>query len=168
MTWNGYVTDFLHDGGKWYFLYNKGRGNPNGFSQVIAYDTRTRTYTKLHGFSSATEVWKFTKVGNNLYILATTGGNYDANENSCENQIIQLDITTQTETVFVAHTVSLRPQLAHYYAGVGSVFMRPDSRRQLIYRENDGLYYAYVDRGNSQFGVAKATAPGATQQLLSR
>ena len=166
VTWNGYVTDFLHDGGKWYFLYNKHRNNANGFSQVIAYDTRTRTYTKLHGFSSATEVWKFTKSGNNLYIVATTGGNYDANQNSCENQIIQLDITTQTETVFVAHTVRLRPQLAHYYAGVGSVFMRPDSRRQLIYRENDGLYYAYVDAGNSQFGVAKATAPNSTPTAI--
>ena len=69
---------------------------------------------------------------------------------------------TPTETVFVAHTVSLQPQLAHYYAGVGSVFMKPDSRRPLIYRENDGLYYAYVDAGNSQFGVAKVATAGAT------
>lgn len=163
VTWNGYVTDFLHDAGnQWYFLYNKHRGNPNGFSQVITYDTRTRTYTKLHGFSSATEVWKFTKSENSLYILASTGGNYDANETSSENQILQLDITGPTETVFVAHTASLRPQLAHYYHGVGSVFMKPDSRRQLIYRENDGLYYAYVDAGNSQFGVAKVPTAGAT------
>ncbi|RKU21000.1 hypothetical protein C6499_22535 [Candidatus Poribacteria bacterium] len=166
VTWNGYVTDFLHDAGKWYFLYNKHRNNPNGFSQVITYDTRTRTYTKLHGFSSATEVWKFTKSGNNLYLLTTTGGNYDANEASSENQIIQLDITSKTETVFVAHTVSLKPQLAHYYHGVASVFMKPDSRRQLIYRENDGLYYACVNAGNSQFGVAKATAAGVTPTAL--
>ena len=132
VTWNGYVTDFLYDAAnkKWYFLYNKHRNNPNGFSQVIAYDEATRTETKLHGFSSATEVWKFTKSGNNVYILATTGGNYDANESSCKTQIIQLDITSKTETVFVAHTVSLKPQLAHYYHGVGSVFMKPDSRRQ--------------------------------------
>jgi len=162
VTWNGYVTDFLHDGDKWYFLYNKGRGNPNGFSQVIVYDISTRTYTKLHGFSSATEAWRFTKSGNNLYIVATTGGNYDANESSCETRIIQLDIATQTETVFVAHTGQLQPQLSHYYHGVGSAFHKPDSRRPLIYRENDGLYFAYVDRSNSQFGIAKSTAPGAT------
>ncbi|MDE0398856.1 MAG: hypothetical protein OXL96_13760 [Candidatus Poribacteria bacterium] len=162
VTWNGYVTDFLYDAGKWYFLYNKGRNNPNGFSQVIEYNEATRTWTKLHGFSSNPEVWKFTKSGNNLYILATTGGNYDANEASSENQIIQLNITSKTETVFVAHSVSLRPQLAHYYAGVGSVFMKPDSRRQLIYRQNDGLYYAYVDVSNSEFGVAKAATAGAT------
>lgn len=160
ITWNGYVTDFIHDSGTWYFLYNGGRNNPNGISQIIVYDVATRTYSQLHKFSSATEVWKFAKSGNSLYILATTGGNYDANEISSENQILQLDITTGTETVFVPHTVGTRPQLAHYYHGVGSVFMKPDSRRQLIYRENDGLYYAFVDTANSQFGVAKATAAG--------
>ena len=169
VTWNGFVTDFLYDAAnsKWYFLYNKGRNNPNGFSQIIVYDVATRTYTKLHGFSSATEVWKFTKSGNTLYILATTGGNYDAQEMSSENQILQLDITGPTETVFVAHTVSLRPQLAHYYHGVGSVFMKPDSRRQLIYRENDGLYYAFVDSANSNFGIAKATAQNTTTAVIT-
>ena len=168
VTWNGYVTDFLYDAAnkKWYFLYNKHRANPNGFSQVITYDTRTRTYTKLHDFSSATEVWKFTKSGNNLYILATTGGNYDANESSSENQIIELDITGPAETVFVAHTVSLRPQLAHYYHGVGSVFMKPDSRRRLIYHQNT-IYYAFVDSANSTFGVAKATAQNMTTAVIT-
>ena len=167
VTWNGYVTDFLYDSGKWFFLYNGGRNNPNGISQVIEYDVATRTYRQLHKFASATEVWKFTKAGNNVYILANSGGNYDANESSCETHIIQLDITTQTETVFVAHTVSLRPQLAHYYHGVGSVFMRPDSRRQMIYRENDGLYYAYVDSANSTFGIAKATAQNTTTAAIT-
>lgn len=168
VTWNGYVTDFLYDAAadKWYFLYNKGRGNPNGISQVIEYDKTTRTYRQAHKFASATEVWKFTKALDNLYILATTGGNYDANESSCETHMIQLDIATQTETVFVAHTVQRQPQLSHYYHGIGSVFHLPDSRRQLIYRENDGLYFAYVDRSNSQFGIAKATAPGATPTAL--
>lgn len=165
VTWNGYVTDFLYDSGnqKWYFLYNKHRANPNGFSQITEYDAATRTETKLHGFAAAVEVWKFTKVGNVFYILATTGGNYDANQSSSENQIIQLDITSSTEKVFVPRTAALQPQLAHYYAGVGSVHHKPDSRRQLIYRQNDGLYYAYCDRANSEFGVAKAinanTAP---------
>ena len=166
VTWNGFVVDFLYDTGTWFFLYNKGRNNPNGFSQVITYDTATRTYAKLHGFSSATEVWKFTKSGNNLYILATTGGNYDANESSSENQILQLDITGPTETVFVAHTVGLQPQLAHYYHGVGSIFMRPDSRRQLIYHQN-ALYYAFVDSANSTFGIAKATAQNTTTAVIS-
>ena len=146
---------------RWFFLYNGGR-NPNGISQIIVYDVATRTYSQLHKFSAATEVWRFTKSGNNLYILATTGGNYDANSTGSENQIIQLDITNPNDTVFVAHTVSLQPQLAHYYAGVGGIQHKPDSRRQLIYRDGDGLYYAYCDRGNSQFGVAKATAAGAT------
>ena len=166
VTWNGYVTDFLYDNNKWYFLYNKHRANPNGFSQVITYDTRTRTYTKLHGFASAVEVWKFTKAGDNLYILATTGGNHDAKESSSENQILQLDITGPTETVFVAHTVSLRPQLAHYYHGVGTVFMRPDSRRQLIYHQN-ALYYAFVDSANSTFGIAKATAQNTATAVIT-
>ena len=161
VTWNGYVTDRLYDADnkKWYSLYNKHRNNPNGFSQIIVYDETTRTETKLHGFSSATEVWKFTKFGNTLYILATTGGNYDANETSCETQIIQLGIVSGIEEVFVPHTVTLKPQLAHYYAGVGSVHMRPDTRRQLIYRQNDGLYYAYADAANQTFGIAKATNP---------
>jgi len=163
VTWNGYVTDFLHDAGKWYFLYNGGRGNPNGISQVIAYDVATRTYSQLHKFTASTEVWKFTKHGDTLYILATTGGNYDANETSSENQILQLDITGPTETVFVAHTVSLKPQLSHYYAGVGSIHHKPDSRRQLIYHGN-GLYYAFVDSANSTFGIAKAT--GSTPTAL--
>ena len=168
VTWNGYVTDFLYDAAnkKWYFLYNKGRNNPNGFSQVIVYDVATRTYTKLHGFSDNPEVWKFTKDGDNLYILATTGGNYDANESSSENQILQLDITGPTETVFVAHTVSLRPQLAHYYHGVATIFMRPDSRRRLIYHGN-ALYYAFVDTANSNFGIAKATAQDTTTAVIS-
>ena len=159
ITWNGYVTDFLFEAGKWYFLYNKHRNNPNGISQVIEYDEATRTYTKLHQFAAAVEVWKFTKTGNHLYILASTGGNYDANEQSSENKIIRLDISgTPTATDFVSETAALQPQLAHYYAGVGSVHHKPDSRRQLIYHQN-GLYYAYCDRGNSQFGIAKATAP---------
>ena len=161
MTWRGYVTDFLYDGDndKWYFLYNKHRNNPNGISQVIEYDAATRTYTQLHKFAAAVEAWKFTKVGNVLYMIASTGGNYDANEQSSENKIISLDISgTPTETVFVPHTNALQPQLAHYYAGVGSIHHLPDSRRQLIYRENDGLYYAYVDRANDNFGIAKATA----------
>lgn len=159
ITWNGYVTDWLHDAGKWYFLYNKHRNNPNGISQVIEYDEATRTERRLHQFSAATEVWKFTKFGNTLYILATTGGNYDANEISCETHVIQLGIVSGIEEVFVPHTVGLRPQLAHYYAGVGSVHHKPDSRRQLIYRQNDGLYYAYVDAANNTFGIAKATNP---------
>ena len=168
ITWNGYVTDFLHDAAnqKWYFLYNKHRNNPNGISQIIVYDVATRTYTQLHKFASAVEVWKFTKSGNNLYILASTGGNYDANETSSENQILQLDITNTTETVFVAHTVSLKPQLSHYYAGVGSIFMKPDSRRQLIYHQN-ALYYAFVDRVNSTCGIAKATAQNTTTAVIT-
>ena len=161
ITWNGYVTDQIHDSAnnKKYFLYNKHRNNPNGFSQIVVYDETTRTETKLHGFRAATEVWKFTKVRDVFYILATTGGNYDANEQSSENKIIRLDISTSpsTETVFVAETATLQPQLSHYYAGVGSVHHKPDSRRQLIYHQN-ALYYAYCDRANSQFGVAKATA----------
>ena len=158
ITWRGYVTDFLHDGGKWFFLFNSGRNNINGISQVIEYDAATRIYTQLHKFPSAMEVWKFTKVDDVFYILASTGGNYDANEQSSENKIIQLDISgTPTATDFVSETATLQPQLSHYYAGVGSVHHKPDSRRQLIYRQN-ALYYAYCDRGNSQFGVAKATA----------
>ena len=171
VTWNGFITDRCYDAtaGKWYTLYNKGHHNPNGFSQIIVYDEATRTETKLHGFTAATEVWKFTKSGNSLYILATTGGNYDANESTSENQILTLDISTNppTETVFVPHTNALQPQLAHYYAGVGSVHHLPDSRRQLIYRANDGLYYAYVDRANSKFGVAKATAQNTTTAVIT-
>ena len=169
VTWNGYVTDFLYDAGTWYFLYNGGRNNPNGISQVIAYDVATRTYRQLHKFSSAVEVWKFTKAEDDLFVIATTGGNYDANEASSENQIIHLDISgnTSAETVFVPHTNSLRPQLSHYYGGVGSVHMLPDSRRKIIYRENDGLYYAFVDRGNEKFGIAKATAQNTTTAVIT-
>ena len=172
ITWNGYVTDRIHDAAnnRWLSLYNGHRGNPNGISQVIEYDETTRTETQLHKFAAAVEVWKFTKSGDNLYILATTGGNYDANEQSSENKIIRLDLSTEppTETVFVADTVRLQPQLSHYYAGVGSVHHKPDSRRQLIYRQN-ALYYAYCDRANSQFGVAKAinanTAPTSSVSI---
>ena len=167
ITWNGYVTDFLFEADKWYFLYNKHRNNPNGISQVIEYDETTRTYTQLHKFAAAVEVWKFTKVGNTFYILASTGGNYDANEISSENKIIQLDISgTPTATDFVSETATLQPQLAHYYAGVGSVHHKPDSRRQLIYHQN-ALYYAYCDRANSQFGVAKATAQNTTSAIIT-
>ena len=169
ITWGGYVTDFIHDSGTWYFLYNRGRNNPNGISQIIAYDAATRTYSRLHKFSTATEVWKFVKQADDFYILATTGGNYDANESSSENQIIQLDISgnTPTETVFVPHTNSLRPQLSHYYAGVGSIHHLPDSRRKIIYRENDGLYYAYVDSANNNFGIAKATAANTATAVIT-
>ena len=170
MTWRGYVTDFLYDSdnSKWYFLYNGHRNNPNGLSQVIVYDAATRTYTKLHQFAAAVEVWKFAKSGNTLFLLASTGGNYDANEISSENQIIRLDISTSpaTETVFVAHTVSLQPQLSHYYAGVGSIHHKPDSRRQLIYRQN-ALYYAFIDKANSTFGIAKATAQNTTTAVIT-
>ena len=154
---------------KWYFLYNGGRNNPNGISQIIVYDVATRTYSQLHKFSSAAEVWKFTKSENNLYILANSGSNYDANEISSQNQIIQLDISgnTPTETVFVPHANSLRPQLSHYYAGVGSIHHLPDSRRKIIYRENDGLYYAFVDSTNSTFGIAKATAQNTTEAVIT-
>ena len=169
ITWNGYVTDFIHDSGAWYFLYNGGRNNPNGISQIIVYDVATRTYSQLHKFSSATEVWKFEKQGDDFYILANSGGNYDASEISSENHIIRLDISTNppTETVFVPHTNTLCAQLAHYYAGVGSIHMKPDSRISLIYRANDGLYYAFVDSANSTFGIAKATAQNTTSSVIS-
>ena len=165
VTWNGYVSDFLYDSANntWYFLYNAGR-NPNGISQIIVYDVPTRTYSRLHKFAAATDVWKFTKHGNHLYILATTGGTYDAKETSSQNQIIQLDITTGTETVFIPHTNALQPQLAHYYLGISN-FMLPDSRRKIIYRENDGLYYAYADA--THFGIAKATAPNTTTAIIT-
>lgn len=168
VTWNGYVTDFLFEGGKWYFLYNKHRANPNGFSQIIVYDVATRTYTKLHGFRSATEVWKFEKHENNFYILANSGGNYDASEISSENHIIKLDISTNppTETVFVPHTNTLQPQLAHYYAGVGSIHHLPDSRRRIICHGGE-IYYAFVDSGNSNFGIAKSTAQNATEAVIT-
>ncbi len=168
VTWGGFVTDFIHDAAnnKFYFLYNSGRNNPNGLNQIIEYDETTRTWTRTHRFTSGTEVWKFAKQGNNFYILATTGGNYDAHEMSSENQIISLDISTDTETVFVLHTNALRPQLAHFYLGVG-IFMLPDSRRQLIYHPNDGLYYAYVNRSNNTFGIAKATAQNTTTAVIT-
>ena len=168
VTWNGYVTDFFFQDGKWYFLYNKHRANPNGFSQVITYDTQTRTYTKLHGFRSATEVWKFEKHENNFYILANSGRNYDALEIRSENHIIKLDISTNppTETVFVPHTNTLQPQLAHYYAGVGSIHHLPDSRRRIICHGGE-IYYAFVDSGNSNFGIAKSTAQNATEAVIT-
>ena len=167
VTWNGYVTDFLYDAAnnKFYFLYNGGRNNPNGLSQIIEYNETTRTWTRTHRFTSGTEVWKFFKVSENiLYILGTTGGNYDAQEMSSENTIIQLDITTGTETVFVPHTNALRPQLATYYHGVG-IFMLPDSRRKIIYHGN-GLYYAYA-AANQNFGIAKATAANTTTAVIT-
>ena len=133
---------------------------------MIEYDEATRTYRQLHKFASAVEVWKFEKHGGNFYILASSGGNYDASEMSSENQILQLDITNTTETVFVAHTVNLQPQLAHYYHGVGSIFMRPDSRRSIVYHQN-ALYYAFVDSANSTFGVAKATARDTTTAVIT-
>ena len=162
LTWNGYVTDCLHDAteDKFYFLYNGGRNNANGVSQVLVYAVATRTWTSLHTFTAGTEVWKFMKTGNTFFIVATTGGAYDAKDTSCETQIIKLDIAgtppTGTETVFVNHTATLVPQLAHYYFGVG-IYDLPDTRRSLIYRENDGLYYVYVDRSADTFGIAKAT-----------
>ena len=172
VTWNGYVVDFLYDSGagKWYFLYNGGRGNPNGISQIIVYDVATRTYRRLHSFTpSGIEVWKFTKQGNVFYVIATTGGNYDSDVASSKNKIVKLDISgnTPTQTDFVGETQALQPQLAHNYIGVGSVFMKPDSRRRLIYRENDGLYYAFVDRANSNFGIAKATAQNTTAAVIT-
>ena len=106
LTWRGYVTDFLHDGGKWFFLFNSGQNNINGISQVIEYDEATRTYRQLHKFASAVEVWKFEKHGGNFYILASSGGNYDANEASSENQILQLDITNTTENRFLSRIPS--------------------------------------------------------------
>ena len=161
ITWQGYVTDMLQVGGERYFLYNGGRDNPNGVSQLIVEDIATRTETQLHTFAAGTEVWKFTKTGNDFYVVATTGGSYDANLDTCQTKIIKLAVTpgtprTVTETTFVADSVSLQPQLAHYYFGVGT-FMLPDTRRALIYRPNDGLYYVYCSRATSEFGVAKAT-----------
>ena len=131
VTWNGYVTDMLKDStaGKWYFLYNKHRNNPNGFSQIIVFDEATRTETKLHGFtpSGTTEVWKFTKVGNTFYVLATEGGNYDAKESSCKTKILKLDISSNTpvQTDFVSETATLQPQLAHTITVWDRFFMLP-------------------------------------------
>ena len=172
ITWNGYVTDMLKDSaaGQWYFLYNKHRHNPNGFSQIIAYDIATRTYTKLHDFQPAAtlEVWKFIKVGDTFYVLATTGGTYDAKAPACKTEIVKVDISSNTpvQTEFVRETATLQPQLAHYYHGVGAVFMKPDSRRKMIYHAN-ALYYGYVDAGNSVFGVAKVSAGNSPASVIS-
>ena len=37
--------------------------------------------------------------------------------------------------------------------------MKPDSRRHLIYRPNEALYYAYVNTANNNFGIAKIQSP---------
>ena len=159
VTWNGYVTDFLYDATaqKWYFLYNRDRNNPNGISQILTYAVATRTYAKLHTFGAFAEVWKFIKVGSLFYVLASAGGNYDANATSCRTEILKLTQTGNmlTKSVFVPHTATLKPQLAHYYHGVGSVFMKPDSRRQIGFYNNT-VYYAYVNPTTEQFGIAAA------------
>ena len=167
LTWNGYVTDFLYATGKWYFLYNRGRNNPNGLSQLIAYDVATRTYSRAYQWSqSSVEVWKFTKAGTSFFVMGSTGGNYDAKEPSSEPFISELRGPAPfTEVAWVVKTDTLKPQLAHYYHGVGSVFMKPDSRRQLIYRHSDGLYYPYATA--TAFGIAKKAnaAAAATVEI---
>ena len=171
VTWNGYVTDYLHDANAdtFYFLYNGGRNNPNGISQIITYAVATRTWSQLHKFTAGTEVWKCTKTGNDFYVVASTGGSYDADVDGCKTRIIKVAFTgtppTGTETVFVADAVRLQPQLATYYHGVGSVFMKPDARRQIVYRANDGLYYVYCDNQNDKFGIAKATQGSQTSVI---
>ena len=160
ITWNGYVTDFLYAAGEntWYFLYNQDRNNPNGLSQIISYDVATRTYSAVYQWTnnSTIEVWKFTRSGNSFFVMGSTGGNYDAKEPSSEPFIYELlGPSPYTEVAWVVKTDPLKPQLAHYYHGVGSVFMKPDSRRQLIYRQSDGLYYAYATA--TAFGIAKQT-----------
>ena len=170
LTWNGYVTDFLYDASDntWYFLYNRGRNNPNGLSQIIAYAVATRTYRRAYQWSnSSVEVWKFTKAGTSFFVMGSTGGNYDAKETSSEPFIAELRGPAPfTEVAWVVKTDTLKPQLAHYYHGVGGIYMKPDSRRQLIYRQSDGLYYAYATA--TAFGIAKkANATAAATVEIS-
>ena len=165
-TWNGYVTDFLKSGNTWYFLYNGGKNNVNGITQVIAYNPTNDTYTRLHRLAAGTEAWKFLKNGNTLYILVNSNGVYDAAE-TADTKIVQVDISgTPTETDFVPSTATLQPQLAHRYIGVGKTAMKPDSRRSLHFFSNE-LYYAYHDATNNAFGVAKASNATTRESVVS-
>ena len=184
LTWNGYVTDVLQEGDKRYYLYTPGTYikdpkypgwrylNPYGIPMIIVYDGATRTSNVLHTFSNqALEPWKFTKIGNDFYVVAAGAAwhpaffDYDSNDTDARTSIIKLTGSgtplTFTETEFVARTATLTPQLAHYYAGMPVRWMLPDTRRKLIYY-NNALYYVYVNRGTKAFGIAKATLGSQT------
>lgn len=112
--------------------------------------------------------------------LNPSPGSYDAREPNNQVYIVYYNVVSETSFVAVAKDDQYRAQLAHYYVLGGTYYdtlpatinasrdivtevlpdMLPDTRRSMLWYENE-LYYAYVD-GNSlnKFGVAKCNLAG--------
>ena len=132
----------------------------------------------------AVEVPGWTQIAD---IAVARSGSYNAAESGNSVYIIERDITlayTDTTVVqLVAKNSTLKAQLAHPYIlgytypdnrapDAGSmVYLKstphalPDSRRPIIYRNND-LYYCYVD--SSYVGVARVDSGGGTPVVVER
>ena len=120
-------------------------------------------------------------------ITVPASGSYNAAESGNSVYIIERDLTlaaTDTTVVtLVPKTAALKAQLAHYYilgstypdargpdilAGVPlrkTVNVLPDSRRKLIYRNNE-LYYGFVS--GTHVGVAKVATGGGTPIVVEQ
>ena len=160
--WTGYVTDWLVDGDDFYFLYSA-RGH---IPRILKYDTINDVWSIVVTRSSMAEWWRFVKVGDDFYILGTTGlnnpaepvlGVYDPTETNPTPLIERL--SGLTLSTYVAPTTTYKPIGAAMFYHFGfepnqkyRTGIRPDTRRGFQVYNNE-LYYLYAN--SSGFGIAK-------------
>ena len=162
LNWNGYVTDILEDSGTLYFAYTVNRGQA-AFSRILTLDTATDTWETLYTFAdSGREVWGLAKIGDNLVMLITDDGSYDASESSNTTQILYFDVTVDPPSVgvLVGSSEMLKPQLATFFQNR----MLPDTRRRLVV-DGSNLYYGYA-KSDKDFGVAQVSIGGSPSVVL--
>ncbi len=168
LFWTGYVTDFVVNNNKFYFLYSSRIGLP----KIIEYTPLTDVYREVYKRDKDAEWWKFVKQGNIFYILGTSRssieaytpvlGAYDPTEPDPQTFIEKLDISSDTLTPYISSAYAFKPVVGMYYQfgfleQDNSALRRgiqPDTRKSFILH-NNRLYYIYA--GLRTCGIAVAT-----------
>ena len=177
--WTGGVTDFLVDGGKFYFLYSSRINNPS----IIEYNPTTDTYREIYKRSSHAEWWKFQKDGNRYFILGTTKssvqvdlpvlGAYDPTEITSGTfiELVNPGGTPPIQT-YIDSGNTHKPVVGMYYQmgfdidGANNNVrqgIQPDTRKGFILR-NGLIYYIYAN--SLSCGIASADGVDSSTSVV--
>ena len=175
LSWYGHVTDILQDGNDTYFAYSPPYDADALWTPlIIKLDNITHARTTFKPITTpGSEIWALQKIGNNLIVLATHGGKYDAKEPDSNCQLIYFDVTVSPISVgtLVPRTGTLKPQIASFYAAGSSIAYQepynvlPDTRRRLVV-DGSTLYYPYA-KTNGEFGTASVTIGGTPTAVIT-
>ena len=136
ITWQGFVTDWIHEGGSFFVLYNAVRGDRANRATLLevveATGATSVLYRAPNSTTYTTEFWKLAKNGNEIAILATDGaytdqklsdfdeippvadGTYDSRKSGSSSYIFSYNISSGSRTSVVQKNAALKCMLGHY------------------------------------------------------